>query len=180
MSRSGLFSFKNEPIWLIYFWEWADLAYLFLRMSWSGLFNFENEPIWLIHDSHSFFFLIVLVELCRLFESFGLKYSSGTGSSRYLRSSLCPGSLSGARDAERPTSSKCRHDCRLPRGPDSAPLSVLTLLSAPLHARRRLALCYTFEWALGLPKSKERLFHGGIFLLKLSCLLLLPVNLCFR
>jgi hypothetical protein len=49
MSRSGLFNFKNEPIWLIYFWEWADLAYLVLRMSRSGIFIFENEPIWLIY-----------------------------------------------------------------------------------------------------------------------------------
>jgi hypothetical protein len=117
MSRDGLFSFKNEPIWLIYFWEWADLAYLILRMSRSRLFNFENEPIWLIPDSHSLFFLIFLVELCRLLEILGLKYSNGTGYSRYSRSSRCPGLLSGARDAERPTSSKCRHGCRLPRGP---------------------------------------------------------------
>jgi hypothetical protein len=86
-------------------------------MSRSGLFNFDNEPIWIIHGSHSFFFKIFLVELCRLFEMLRLKYSNGTGYSRYSRSSCCSGLLSGARDAERPTSSKCRHDCRLPGGP---------------------------------------------------------------
>jgi hypothetical protein len=36
----------------------------------------------------------------------------------YYIKSCCSGLLSGARDAERQlTSSKCRHDCRLPRGP---------------------------------------------------------------
>jgi hypothetical protein len=38
----------------------------------SGLFNFENEPVWLIHDSNSFF-LIVLIERCRLLEILGLE-----------------------------------------------------------------------------------------------------------
>jgi hypothetical protein len=75
-------------------------------MSQSGLFT-----------TRTVFFLIFLVELCRLFEILGLKYSSGTGYLRYSCSSRCPGLLSGARDAERPTSSKFRHDCRLPRGP---------------------------------------------------------------
>jgi hypothetical protein len=87
-------------------------------MSRSGLFNFENEPIWLIHDSHSLiFFNLFGGTVSAIFEILGLKYSNGTGYLRYSRLSRCPGLLSGARDAERPSSSKCRHDCRLPRGP---------------------------------------------------------------
>jgi hypothetical protein len=42
MSRSGLFNFYKKTIWLIHDWEWADLAYLILRMSRSGLFKTQT------------------------------------------------------------------------------------------------------------------------------------------
>jgi hypothetical protein len=51
MSRSGLFIFENEPIWLIYFWEWADLAYsrltqFFFKSFWSNCVGYSRLSDW--------------------------------------------------------------------------------------------------------------------------------------
>jgi hypothetical protein len=83
--------------------------------------------------------------------------SNGTGYSRYSRSSRCSGLLSGARDAERPTSSKCHHDCRLPCWPEGESKNrIAKNRSGPVKVVR-VILISRYPNAIGMPtKSGQR------------------------
>jgi hypothetical protein len=86
-------------------------------MSRSGLFNFENEPICFIQDSNSLFFLNRFGRTVSVIRDTRFGIGRTVPAIRDTRARLVVLVYCHARATPRPTSSKCRHDCRLPCGP---------------------------------------------------------------
>jgi hypothetical protein len=89
-------------------------------MSRSGLFNLKNELIWLIQDSNSFFFLNRCGRTVSVIRDTRFGIGRTVPAIRDTRVRLVVLVYCHARATPRPTSSKCRNDCRLPCGPDAS------------------------------------------------------------
>jgi hypothetical protein len=49
--KSGLVTYKREPLFIIYFSQWSEWRLYFRSFMTSGLFTFKEEPLFIIHSS---------------------------------------------------------------------------------------------------------------------------------